>query len=485
MDEKAIRGIPWTFLSYAGTKVVTVATTIVLARLLTPADFGLVALALLAVGLFGVLRDLGLGNSLIVRQEFDRQAQGTVLTMVLATGLAVTVLLALASPLIADFFDASRLTAVLLTLSPSIVIGSFAWFYEFILKRELRFRERFIALAAQTAVYAGLAIALAALGAGVWSLVVGLLAGNIAFAIAVVWLAPYRVRPRFEGSVARDALSTSKGFLAQGLAAFMQENLDYVIVGRVLNTTQVGFYVMAYRMADIPYWAVSDSVTTVTFPTFTRMRARGEDPVPVFLRTLRFVALVGCPLGIILSGAADPFVEALFGDKWLPMIGPLAVLGIWTAGRVIQGTVAWFLNSIEQASIVGALSVAVLVPLAPALVIAAEDGGITGVAWVMLGHISVLTIAVVAVAHRRGGVSVGAQLMAIWPALLACVPAWFATRLVADATASAPPLVALIAASAAGLAAYALALLAVDPGLPRSAMRQLAGTVRQRPTEAG
>ena len=485
MEEKAIKGIPWTFLSYAGTKVVTVATTIVLARLLTPADFGLVALALLAVGLFSVVRDLGLGTSLIVRQEFDRHAQGTVLTMVMVSGLAVTALLAATASLIADFFDAPRLTGILLTLAPSILIGSLAWFYEFVLKRELRFRERFIALASQTVVYAVVAITLGALGAGVWSLVVGLLAGSVAFAVAVIWLVPYRVRPRFDPAIARTALSTSSGFLGQGAAAFAQENLDYLVVGRVLDTTQVGFYVMAYRMADTPYWAVSDAVTTVTFPAFTRMRARGEDPVPTFLRTLKLVALVGCPLGIVLSGAAEPFVETLFGDKWLPMIGPLAVLGVWTAGRVIQGVVAWFLNSVEQAPVVAATSLAALLPLAPALLVAADRGGITAVAWVMVAHITVLTIAVFVFASRRAGVPVADQLRAVAPALLAGIPAWMATRLVADLTDPAAPAVGLAAASVAGLAAYTLALAAVEPGLPRAALGQIAGLVRQRAAGTG
>ena len=94
MEERAVRGAPWTILAYAANKLVTVATTLALARLLTPEDFGIVALALLAVVAISFLRDLGLSGTLVVRQELDRQAQGTVLALMLIMGALLSVLLA-------------------------------------------------------------------------------------------------------------------------------------------------------------------------------------------------------------------------------------------------------------------------------------------------------------------------------------------------------------------------------------------------------
>src|SRR5918997_5502151 len=173
MEERAIRGVPWTLLAYASSKLVTVATTLVLARLLAPSDFGLVALAWVALGLVGVLRDLGLSATLVVRQDLDRTAQGTLLTLMLAIGTATAVVIAATAPLVASLFSEPRLSGILAGLAASLVVNGVTGFYEAVLQRELAFRARFVSQIAQVAVYAAVAIAAAAAGAGVWSLVAG------------------------------------------------------------------------------------------------------------------------------------------------------------------------------------------------------------------------------------------------------------------------------------------------------------------------
>jgi O-antigen/teichoic acid export membrane protein len=173
VEERMIRGIPWTLLSYAFSKLVTVLSMVVLARLLVPDDFGIVALATLAVQIFNVLGTFGLSGVLVVRQDLDRRGMGTILTLMLAFGALVALVLAALSPVIADLFDEPRLTGVLAALSTMVFLAGFVWFYETLMQRELEFRKRFMSLMVQSLVYASLAISLAALGAGVWSLVVG------------------------------------------------------------------------------------------------------------------------------------------------------------------------------------------------------------------------------------------------------------------------------------------------------------------------
>jgi lipopolysaccharide exporter len=481
VEERAVRGAPWTILAYAANKLVTVATTLALARLLTPEDFGIVALALLAVVAISFLRDLGLSGTLVVRQELDRRAQGTVLALMLIMGALLSVLLAAISPLAAKLFDEPRLTGVLVALSGTVLLGGLTWFYETMLQRELAFKKRFVALSAQTAVYAIVALTLAAADGGVWSLVVGQLAGTVGFGAALVAVAPYHVVPRWDRATAADLLRSSGGFMAQGVTAFFQQNADYFAVGRVLGAAQVGFYSLAYRLAELPYWAIADPVARVTFPAFARMRHRREDVRVPFLATLRLVALVSCPFGVVLSGAAEPFTEAILGDKWLPMIGPLAVLGVWGAVRPVQVTVAWLLNSIGQAGLMGAISVAVLVPLVPGLFVAADLGGITAVAYVMLGDMTLSLLVLSWFAARRAGVPLTEQARAVAPIALACAIAWLATRGAAVALDEAPALLALVAAGLAGGAAYLAGVALVAPGLLREAAGQVARTLGRGP----
>ncbi len=333
MEEKVVRGVPWTLLEYAANKTLTLATTLVLARLLVPADFGLVALAMLTIQSVQYAVGLGIAPALVTSPDLDRRVRGTALTLMAVIGAGSTVLVAAASPLIADLFGDDRLTDVLVALSATLFIGSLGSFYGIVMQAELAFRSRFAAAAAQTVVYAVVALTLASLDAGVWSLVAGQLAGYTTFAIAGFWLSRERTPPNMDRGLSRALLARGKGFFLQGGLTFVQENTDYFTVGRILGAGSLGVYAMAFRLSEIPYLALADPVAQVTFPGFARMRHRGDELRQPFLTTLRLVALAALPAGAILAGAAEPFTRAVLGDTWLAMIGPLSVLGVWGAVR--------------------------------------------------------------------------------------------------------------------------------------------------------
>jgi O-antigen/teichoic acid export membrane protein len=484
VEERMIRGIPWTLLSYAFSKLVTVLSMVVLARLLVPDDFGIVALATLAVQIFNVLGTFGLSGVLVVRQDLDRRGMGTILTLMLAFGALVALVLTALSPVIADLFDEPRLTGVLAALSTMVFLAGFVWFYETLMQRELEFRKRFMSLMVQSLVYASLAISLAALGAGVWSLVVGQIGGMVAFGIALWLLAPYRVRPGFDSGEARASFVAGRGFLLYGSLAVVEQNIDYIAVGRILGATQLGFYSVAYRIGELPYLAIADPVARVTFPGFARMRHRGEDVGMPFLSALRSVALVTCPLGVFVSAAADPFTAALFGDKWLTMIGPLSVLGLWAAVRPVQATIGWLLNSIGEAWVMAWSSVLVFLPLVPGLVVAAELGGITAVAWVMLADILLSLVILGLLVQRRGGVPVIAQWRAIMPVAVGCAGTWLVVWAVAQAMSASAPGLTLAACVVAAAATYAAAVSVVEPGLLRDALAQVKRALGRVPAPA-
>jgi PST family polysaccharide transporter len=473
LEEKAIRGIPWTFLTLAGSRLVQIGATVVLARLLVPEDFGLVALAL-AISIFlGLVASLGLGGVYVVRQDLDEREQGTYLTMFLAMGAGFALLMAALSPLAARAFAEPRLDEIVLGLAVMVFFsGGLNWFYEALMQRELEFRNRFAAQMVQAVTYAGTGIVLAALGAGVWSLVAAQIVAAAAYAVALLVLAPYRVRPAWDGAAAAEGVRGGSGFLVQTVAGFAAQNVDILVVGRVLGAARLGFYSMAVRLCELPTWFVAESVAKVTFPGFARMRHRGEDVTPAFLSALKLVAFVTCPLGILLSGAAEPIALVVFGERWAGMIGPLAVLGVWAAVKPVRNTIAWLLNSIGHQAILGRISLAMLVLLVPTVYVAARAGGLTEVAWVVLGE-SVLATALLAwFARTRAGVSLASQQRALVPVALACPIAWLACRGTAEALTGSVGALELAVPLAAGLAAYLGVIALVDPGLPRYALGQ-------------
>lgn len=424
------------------------------------------------------LRDLGLAATIISRHDLSRHAQGTILTMI----IVLSVLLGLAgfalAPLIADLFHEGDLTGVVRALALTVCLGGFQGFGEAQLQKHLLFRERFIVLVGQAVVYSAVAVGLAATTSlGVWSLVVGRMAmSGSGTVLAFVYARQYWVRPRWNTEEARDALHTSFGFLAQVLLYFLQNNSDYVIVGRYLSSAQVGFYYTAYRLAELPFSAISDPVSRVTFAAFSEMRARGEDIRGAYLSVLRLVAVVSVPLGIVLSTAAEPFTLAVLGEKWAPMVGVLSILGLWAALYPLQNTASWLLNSSGAPGVVAKINAGLYVPYVAGLILAASRSGIEAVAWTVVVYMLVSLGIVWIACRRRLAIPVTEQVRAVWPVVLACVPAWLAGYAVAGAL-SEQPWLGLIGTSAACLGCYLAVLSLIDFALVKRSVAQIARTL--------
>lgn len=468
-DNKSIvKSVPWTFVSFGATKVIALLTTVVLAHLLRPSDFGLMALATLAFGALGLFQDLGLGATLVLRQDFDEKQMGTILTLLFFTSLAVTAIVIGLAPVAASLLHQPRLNSLLPVLAISSVFSTFASFYESMFQREMEFKKRFVGQVTQTLVLAVVSITLAIAGLGVWALVIGQVSSMLVLSLIYLAMASRRIRPRLDRRVAREVFRSGRGFLAQGWLAWISENVDYMIVGRVLGEAQLGFYSMAYRLSELTHFGIADPVAKITFPAFARMRSQGEDVTTTYLSALRLVSLLACVLGGVLSGAARPFTLGIFGASWEPMIGPLAVLGIWAAVVPVQVTIGWLLNSTGHAGMLGALTAILLVPATPALIVAAHVGT-TAVSWVMLVQALVLIPLMANVIHRRLGIHIVPHMRTLLPIVTATAAAWVVSRLVAEATTGIPAVVSLIVSVVPGILVYAAIVFVLDRGTVRLA----------------
>ncbi|HYH59631.1 MAG TPA: oligosaccharide flippase family protein [Thermoleophilaceae bacterium] len=480
MDPRTARGVLWTVTSFGANRVVTVVTTIVLARLLVPSDFGLFALATLVVNFVSLFSGFGLGNALVLGKDLDDRARGTILTLLIALGVFFALALAAASPLLAEAMGQPRLDELLVAIAAVLSITGANWFYDSVLQKELAFRERFFCQLARTIAYAVVALVLAAAAdAGVWALIAGFAAGHLANGVALLLLTPYRVRPAWDGVVARGAIKSGRGFVVQDSVDFAQQSVDYIVIGRVLGATSLGYYTLAFRQAEIPFYAIGEPVSRVLFPGFADMRHRGEDTRAAFLNAMRLLAFAAFPLGAVLSGAAAPFVETFFGDKWLPMIGALQVLGLWALGRPLEHATSWYLNAHEHAVAVGRVALVLLPLLVVAIYLAADLGGITTVAWVMVGHVVASGAAMMVLAHRRTHVPLGRQLAVLLGPAVGAAAAWAASRGVTEATESMAPLFSLALASLAGLAAYTAGVGVAAPSLIGEATGRFRGALRR------
>jgi hypothetical protein len=161
------------------------------------------------------------------------------------------------------------------------------------------------------------------------------------------------------------------------------------------------------------------------------------------------------------------------------------VLGVWAAVRPVQGTIGWLLNSIGEPGLMAKVSLLALVPMIPALFIAADLGGITAVAWVMLADSLLSALVLGYFAHSRAGIAMQSQLGALRPVLLTSPPAWLASRIAAEAAEGLPSGAALAIAVGAGVTIFALAIRLIEPGAIRSATAQVIGTLTAASRGAG
>jgi PST family polysaccharide transporter len=462
MDNKSIaKNVPWTFVSFGATKTIALLTTVVLAHLLNPADFGLMALATLAFGALGLFQDLGLGATLVLRQDFDEKRTGTILTLLFLTSFAVMAIVIALTPLASSLLDQPRLNTLLPVLATSSIFSTFGGFYDATFQRDMQFKRRFAGQLSQTLALAIISIVLAIAGLGVWALIIGQVASMLTWSLVCLAITPRRVWPGFDRKVARETFVIGRGFLAQGWLAWISENIDYMIVGRVLGETQLGFYSMGYRLSELTHFGIADPVAQVTFPAFVRMRSTGEDIISTYLSALRLVALLACVIGAVLSGAAAPFTLFVFGAKWAPMIGPLQVLGVWAAVVPIQVTIGWLLNSTGHAGALGLATAAVLVPEIPVLIIAAQTS-VTAVSWVIVGQ-ALVTVPIAAhMIQRKLDFHIVPHLRTLAPVVAATALCWVAARLVTNATTALPAGLSLAAAALAGLVVYSAIVTLLD-----------------------
>ena len=473
MEDRVVRGIRWTLLGYGATRVGSLLTTFVLARLLVPDEFGVVAFASLLIAAVLLFGTLGLGSAIVVRQDLGREQLRTAFTLSTITYVLCAILIVAISPLASDLLDQSNASAVLRGLAIPVVFGGVTWFYASVMQRELEFSRQFACMTGRVVATALVAIPLAATGAGVWSLVGGQIAGAAVYTAMLVGLSPYRVMPGFDTGAARALLGSGWGFMLQGGLSFVEQNADYAVIGTKVGSAALGLYSMAYRIGEIPYNFIVEPVSQATFPGFARLRHRSEEVTRPFLTTLRVTTACAFPLGLIASGAAEPLVQAILGAKWTGMIGLLQILGLWGSVRIIQGTTGWFVNSLGFSALVGTSYAAVVAVSIPLLILAAEHSGTKGVAWVMVGNVFAMTAIVTAIAHRRAGIPIRRQWRAVRPSVLAALPAWLASRGVAEAASGAPAGIAMVLSLACGVVAYAGAVRLLDRRLLSDARRQL------------
>lgn len=318
--------IGWNAVSKLGTRGLQFFVTIVLARLLLPADFGLLGMAMIVTGLVVMFAEFGFAHALIQKLEISDEDICTAMSVSVVLGTAVTLLCFAAAPLIAMLFRNDALVWPLRGMSLGMFIVSFAITPRALLYRRMDFRSTAFADLTGSVTYAVVSISLALAGLGIWSLVAGSLLMALAQAVALWRRADYRFRLLLDrGSLLALAPFGAKVF-ASNLVDFLRGNLDYFVVGRALGPGALGLYTIAFKTADFPRQRLGAIVGDVSLPAMSSLQEDRERLKRTYVRSVTMTALVTFPLLLGVASIASEFVSAVYGPKWLGSVPALQAL---------------------------------------------------------------------------------------------------------------------------------------------------------------
>lgn len=326
LKKQVISGISWVAFASIGRQALQFMITIVLARLLTPDHFGLVAMISVFINFAALFSELGFSVALVQYKEVEERHLSSVFWLNIAAGIVLTILMGAASPLIAGFYNNPLLAPMTMAIALNFTIGAFNDVQTAILEREMAFRRLTFITLSSIVVGSVTAIVMAALGFGVWSLIGQTLMTTLA-EVVVMWVTTqWKPRLMFEGKAIRELLGFSANLLGFQVFNYWLRNLDNLLIGRYVDQASLGLYTKSYSLMLLPVTQITRVFSTVMFPALSRIQ---DDPMRVkrmILRLHRMIALMSMPLIGGLLVVADSFVITLLGPKWAGMVPMLRVL---------------------------------------------------------------------------------------------------------------------------------------------------------------
>lgn len=370
VDRQMTRGGVWMVGMRWAIRGLGILSTLILVRLLAPEDFGVIAMAMIIVGLLDVLAQSGVDLALIRHDKPDRTDYDSAWTLQLLISLFMGMILFVIAPYVADFFAEDKLTAVIRAYSIRSVlmglenIGTIDFRRTFDYSREFRFNviKRIFGLV--------VTIALAIVLRNYWALVYGAVASqcvNVAYSYHV-----HAYRPRLTLKNVRQLVSFSSWLVVQRVTRYAARRMDQFIVGSFAGTLFMGRYYVAYDLATSPTNELVTPMARGLYPVYARLQHEPEKLVESFLKALSTVALFIIPIGLGLWATAPVMVPVLLGSKWLdviPLIETLAIFGIFYA---LGATIEALLTAIGRVRLLALLGISQMITLSVVLYLVAR-----------------------------------------------------------------------------------------------------------------
>jgi len=459
-----ISGTRWVTMGQGGAQVVRFFVSIVLARLLVPADFGLMAMALLFVGLMELFKDLGTVSALIQAPELSPVLLNSVFFLNVLIGVLGFVGIYIGAPLAALFFAQPSLTLILRVLAVSFIVSSLGLVMRALLQRNLQFgRLAAIELTASVA-YGVVAVSLAMAGSGVWALVIGSIASAIVPTVLLWFSSSWRPQAHVRFGQLRQIFHFSASMTGSSVFYYVIYQTDKVLIGRFLGENALGLYSMAQRLLEVPVNFITKPIMNVLFPAFSGIQKDNTQIGLLYSRACSAIALLTLPLLASLALLSEPFVSIVLSDKWRPAIPLITILALPTAIQCVSMTVGAIYLAKGKANWLFFWQVAAGSLTVIGMMVGLRFG-LSGLAMAYASVITLLTYPAFAIPLRLIGLPVRTFFKSLLPCILATlllISVCLGVRSVLGFTGLNPLLIQLVSGGL-GLSAYVIAMATMKP----------------------
>jgi O-antigen/teichoic acid export membrane protein len=461
LARRVVSGTIWLAMLRGTNQAVAFVRILVLARLLTPADFGLVGLVVLALMWVEAFSQPAFDLALVRTQEDTDDFLDTAWTLQAARAAVVALAIGAAALPVAWFFDQPSVAPMLWVMAAAAFLSGLGNVAVFRFKRDLEFNKQFVYEMSGILADLLVSVLMAFVLRDAWALIAGMVAYQFARLVAGYLLVPYRPRFRIKRERFRHLFGFGKWMLAENGVEFLMNQIDSVLIGRVFGPAALGVYQMAYRVANLPRTPIGDVAMHVALPAYAKLQADLVQARAAFFDTLRLLSLVGFPLAAGIALIAPEFVRIVLGPAWLDAIVLMQILAIYGALHGIDFKKPLVL-ALGRPDLDAKVDMIRLLTLAALLVPAALTWGLVGVTLAVLLSMAVGLTASMMVCAGLLGVGCEQYLRTFYAPALGSAALLMAGLLARAAAAPHGDLVVLASTIASGAVAYAGGVVLAD-----------------------
>lgn len=376
-------GVSWLLLQRVVEQMIGLCSMLILARLLEPADFGIMAMAYSIIAMLQLMTTFGFDTVLIQDQFADRRKYDTAWTFNALFGFSIAIALLVSAGPAASFYEEPRLTEVLTFLAAVSMFQGLQNIGVVDFRKHLLFHKEFAFGTIEKLITFIVTVALAFALRSYYALVYGALIGAVATLVVSYLMHPFRPRPSL--AAAAEIFTFSRWLFLNNLAYFVRLRGVDLIVGKLAGTTGLGLFSISYRIATMATSEFVSSMNRALMPGLAKISGESARVRNGFVRAAAVIALLSLPAGFGVAATADPLVRVFLGSKWIDAIPLVGALGVFGALVSITSPAGSALVAIGKPKIPALLGLANAAILIPALVVLTSRFGVQGAAWALVG----------------------------------------------------------------------------------------------------